>query len=67
MEVYICGTNIRLNNYSLIGHISKIEIQFNNILYQISYYLEGKRIEIWVHEDEFEVTDNSIKQEIGFK
>lgn len=67
MELYKCGSNVIINHCLIMAAISKIEIQFNNILYQVAYYMEGKRIEIWVHEDEFEIVNKDNKQTIGFK
>lgn len=65
MELIPCGTKVTSVIGSIEGMIVKIEINFNCISYNISYFVNPDFKNVWMNESEFTITIN--RQSIGFK
>jgi hypothetical protein len=63
--IFQSGTIVRSKTLDLSGRITAIEIRFESIVYEFSYPFEGEIKKTWIHESEFETTEQ--KKEIGFK
>jgi hypothetical protein len=66
MEVYKCGILVVVKLANIKGMITCCSIRFTEIRYEITYYEGLIQRTIWVHENEFEITEPEI-QKIGFK
>ena len=67
MEVYKCGTKATTIIGNISGLITGLNIRFKRVVYEFSYFNDGKHYEVWL--DECELTFNkSVKQiTIGYK
>ena len=65
IELIPCGTLVKLKIGEIDGMITGINIRWDNIQYEVTYYLNGEIKETWFNEFEF-TTENNIKK-IGYK
>lgn len=64
--VYKSGTRVVTIVGDVAGMITCSSIRFKEVRYEISYFLAGVYTNVWLNEDEFEVTtDEKIK--VGYK
>jgi len=63
MEVIECGQKIT-TVHGITGVITIIQIAFTNVLYELTYMVDGKKETIWIHEKEIEGLPT--KNKIGF-
>ncbi len=66
MDLLNCGTAVETNNGKIKATITGITIRFAAVAYELSYFHNGKKEEVWCNESEFTVT-NGIKLQVGFK
>lgn len=66
MKVYPCGTKVITKVGKVEGIIDAIKIEFNAIIYNISYFSGDCFKNYEMNEEEFEVVDKIKKQSIGF-
>lgn len=64
MKVYPCGIKVTTILNSIEATITGVIIRFNAVAYEISYFHNGERKEVWMNEKEF--TTDSKKKTIGF-
>lgn len=64
MEIYQCGTKVKALQSNIEGVITGINIRFENIQYELSYWKDGTHNAVWVYE--IEITSEKEKQKIGF-
>lgn len=67
MEVYECGKNVITKIGNVSGIITAACIRFEKVQYEVSYFLNGERKEVWLDEREFTLENESDKIQIGFK
>ena len=66
MMVYPCGTEVILKRVPEIpGNITAIQIRFDYVQYEVTYYVQGVQHKILV--DENEIIKDSKKQKLGYK
>lgn len=66
MTVYPCGTEVILKRVPEIpGNITSIQIRFDYVQYEVTYYVQGVQYKILV--DENEIIKDSKKQKLGYK
>ena len=66
IQIYKCGTQVEIPIGEIDGWVSNISINFDNISYEISYFIErGVLHTIWLNESQFITGKRKIK--IGFK
>jgi hypothetical protein len=68
-ELFIipCGTIVIIKLAHIEGIITCVAIRFDNIQYEITYYLGGEQHCIWAREPEFELAKNVKKIKIGLR
>lgn len=67
IDVYKCGTKIKLTNANVPGFITAICIRGKNITYEVSYFLNSVYCSNWFNSYEFElVEENESSDKIGF-
>lgn len=67
MNLYKCGTHVKINMGLIEGMITAICIRFNAVTYEISYFTEGVQKTIWMNEAEFTPVSKCKRENIGFK
>lgn len=67
MHIFECGTKIVTKIGSVQAIITAACIRFEKVQYEISYFVDGERKEVWVDEREFTVDSGTFKKQIGFK
>jgi hypothetical protein len=67
INIYPCGTKATTKMGSLAGMITCIQLRFNNVCYELSYFHNGEMKTCWVYEPELDFNNDSGKIEIGFK
>jgi len=65
MTVYPCGTLVYVKNVSVECTITAIEVRYDSVKYECTYYLDSIQQRIWVHATE--LMDEKPKQILGFK
>ena len=65
MTVFPCGTIVYVKNISVECVITAIEIRYELIRYECSYYVDSIRQSVWVHPSE--LMEGKAKMKIGFK
>lgn len=66
MTVYPCGTEVILKRVPEVpGNITAIQIRFNYVQYEVTYYVQGVQYNILV--DENEIIKDGKKVKLGFK
>jgi len=66
MKIYKCGTEVIIKNIDIVGYITAVIIRFNNVTYEISYFLNNIYYQSWFNEIEFELKNKVEKINIGF-
>lgn len=66
MKIVKCGTDITTKLNNINGIITAACIRFNAVNYEVSYFNNGEYKQIWLSEAEFQVSNGSRKQIIGF-
>lgn len=66
IKIFPCGTEVILERTGNFGNITAVEIRFELIRYEVTYYIDGYQQKIWVHPDELH-KENKRKTGIGFK
>ncbi len=66
MDILSSGTIVKTKMGNIEGIITGATIRFNNVSYEISYFMDGEYKEAWLNEVEFTI-DNIERQKIGFK
>lgn len=64
MEAIPCGTEIVTKIGNIRAIITGVCIRFEKVQYEVAYFLNGDRKEVWLDEREF--TTEAKKQTIGF-
>lgn len=68
IELYRCGTKVRLLGCDTTGIIVDILIKKEAVQYGVAYYNKGDYISVLMIEEQFEALNTLIdKQKIGFK
>jgi hypothetical protein len=67
MTLYPCGTKVTTVMGGISGMITAVQIRFEMVNYEITYYDQANSVhlQIWQHEQEF--TTEAEKRQIGFK
>ena len=66
MTVYPCGTEVILKRVPEIpGNITAIQIRFDYVQYEVTYYVQGVQYKILV--DENEIIRDGRKTKLGYK
>jgi hypothetical protein len=65
MNVYPCGTLVYVRNVSVECCITAIEIRYELVRYECTYYTDSVQQRIWVHASE--LMDSKKKIRLGFK
>lgn len=65
MTVFPCGTSVVIGRSGYQGDITAIEIRFELVRYEVTYYVEGMQQRTWVHESE--LNHATKKKIVGFK
>jgi len=66
MTVYPCGTEVILKRVPEIpGNITAIQIRFDYVQYEVTYYVQGVQYKILV--DENEIIRDGRKTKVGYK
>lgn len=66
MTVYPCGTEVILKRVPEIpGNITSIQIRFDYVQYEVTYYVQGVQYKILV--DENEIIRDGRKTKLGYK
>lgn len=64
MKIFKCGTHAKASGVK--GKITSIEIRFNNISYELTYFDKEMNLKhIWLHESLIEI-EQGEKIQIGF-
>jgi len=66
MKIYKCSTEVIIKNIEIVGYITAVIIRFNNVTYEISYFLNNIYYQSWFNEIEFELKNKVEKINIGF-
>jgi len=64
-KVYPCGTVVTPHGLGVEGRITCISNRFGRIIYEVSYFFQGKYESAYLNEKEFAVTNPGTKK-IGF-
>jgi len=67
MLVYSCGTEVVTKSSKLSAIITAINIRFNKIIYEISYFYNGEYRSAWINEEEFVLASTISKKTISYK
>lgn len=65
IKLYPCGTSVTIKLSKVEGVITAQVIRFNNVRYEITYYIGGEQYIIFCAEEEL-IINNKIKK-VGFK
>jgi len=65
--VYKCGQKVKINDIDIYGYITGINIRNNNIMYEISYYMNNNYYTHWFYDYQLDFGKNGIKVKIGFE
>jgi hypothetical protein len=65
MNIYPCGTKCFFNG--IPGYISRIDIVFDSVSYEITYFYNSEKKLVWFKEAELSFDISANKKEIGFK
>jgi len=55
IQIFPCGTKVKPFLLGIEGMITSINICFDKVRYEISYFVGGKQESIWMNESEFEL------------
>lgn len=66
ISIFPCGTKVRPMLLGIEGMITSVNICFDKVRYEISYFISGKQESIWMNESEFELSEVS-KIKVGYK
>jgi effector-binding domain-containing protein len=69
MKVFRCGLNVITRNGSIKAIITGINIRYERVNYEISYFFDGIYKSVWLDQDEFHVIakQKDVYLTIGFK
>ena len=65
MNIYPCGSSVVITRSGYQGDVTAVEIRYELVRYEVTYYVEGVQQRIWVHEKELNNPINKVK--LGFK
>jgi len=65
VTVFPCGTQVYVRNCGIESTITAIEIRYELVRYECTYYVESLQQRIWVHSSE--LMESKAKMQIGFK
>ena len=65
MNVFPCGTMVYVKNVSVECIITAVEIRYELVRYECTYYVESVQQRIWVHS--VELMESKPKVKLGFK
>ena len=66
MKVYKCGSEVVTKIGNIQAIITAACIRFEKVQYELSYFLNGERKEVWCDEREFSIDARQVHQ-IGFR
>lgn len=66
MEVFKSGTQVKIIQSGIEGIIKATTIRFNNVIYEVDYWLQGEIKTCYLNEIEFE-SKSKPNNQIGFK
>lgn len=66
MELYKCGSNVKLVGANVFGIITGISIRWENVLYEISYFLNNSHYLDWFSPCEIDFENSDDKINVGF-
>lgn len=67
MEVFKCGTEVVTKSGKIEAIITAACIRFEKVQYELSYFLNGERKEVWLDEREFTTDSIGNKIPVGFR
>lgn len=67
MVLINCGTKCIPKLYKTECIITGINIRYEKVIYELSYFNNGSYTAIWLNEDEFETVEVNSTTKIGFK
>lgn len=65
MQLFSCGTDVEIKISKVKGVITAIEIRFQSIVYQVSWFNADGIVSCWLNESMF-TTDSHHNLKIGF-
>jgi len=65
MTVFPCGTQVLVRNVAFECVVTAIEIRYELVRYECTYYVDSIQQRIWVHSSE--LMESKAKMQIGFK
>jgi hypothetical protein len=67
ISFYPCGTEVRIRLLNIIGIISAVIIRYNDVRYEITYYMaDGAQTSVNLSQEEFFI-DEPKNRTLGFK
>ena len=66
IEVYECGSNCTTKIGKIEGIITGVNIRFERVIYEFSYFNNGEHKSVWLEECELDCSECSTNK-IGFK
>lgn len=67
MKIYPPGTDVTITQAGAIGKVSQIVIGYNDVTYNVVYYIDGVRQVVSCSEQELMVQSDMKKIVVGFK
>lgn len=67
LKIIDCGTCVITKSQGIDAIITAINIRFEKVQYEISYFYNGDYKSVWLNENEFEFETKEAKNKIGFK
>ena len=67
MKLFTCGTEVILKRPGVQGNITAIEIRFDLVRYEVTYYIEGVQQRVMCTEGEFYIDAEEKRMTVGFK
>ena len=65
MLIYPCGSAVVITRSGYQGDVTAVEIRYELVRYEVTYYIDGMQQRVWVHENELNNPINKAK--VGFK
>lgn len=66
LMVYRCGSEVTLKNIEIKGFITGINIRDERVVYEVSYFMDGKYYQNWFCNYEIECQESN-KIKVGYK
>lgn len=66
MDIYKCGTEVVSITGTLSGSISAVEIRYDTVVYEITYFISGEPKTAWLREQQLNFYGKE-KTQIGYR